>query len=273
MEKKEVREERDLVKENEIGYNVFMDPDVELMDSDGNFPSEYKSFTSNGGSLLFLIFLVIAVLLVIVIGEIHREKNSEVVELKPVVSSSVNIVEVFDVVDASKLPNVTGLIMAKEEIEDVKQDFIRVQEGELATRKDQLLKPYLIDYYDYAPYNAGNVGLKTVMNEIGYDSPKLLVSTFYNGIIDVVASNNLYRMHKENGAYTFFLYLPKKESEITVDEKFAYLNTFSCGGDTMYAITLLHGKDMVGEIPLSIHIKYLDGQETDFILHITKEYV
>ena len=231
-----------------IKYSVFMDPDVEFMDENGKFPSEYKE----SSVWKFLFFIIVATIMVILIIVFVNGLSRDVVQLKPT-SSSINIIDVGEVEAPTK-----------------EENHVRVLEGPLKEKLDDKIKPYFIDSYDYAPYNYGLVGLNTVMNEIGYDSPKLLVSTFYNGIIDVIGSG-YYRMHKENGNYIYYLYLPKQETEVFVEGK-AYLNEFYDSGKHMYAITLLHGNDVRGEIPLEIHVKYTDGYETFFTVKIEKDY-
>ena len=251
-------EKRKRAKEVRVSYtDVHDDPDIEFLGSDGKFPSETVDDTSKGDFLFYLVIILIAVVIMIVVGEITKEKKKENVVNLPAMSSTVEVSPV-GATEKPDAPHVT---------------ITRVQEGPL--KNSNIAESYFIDGYDYGPYNMGEKSLAQVMDELGfYDSPRLLASTFYNGIIDVLSSNNLYRLHKENGSYVFYLYLPKKEAEISVDETYSYLNVIPVDGENVYAITLLHGIDTVGEdIPIVVHILYEDGERNDFVLHVAKDYI
>ena len=257
---------------NAISYNVFMDPDVEFMDSNGNFPSDYKKISPTGKFLAVLFIVIIFIMLVIVIGDEISKKN-EPVELVPATSKTPTIEVIGETIEPTQTTIGTNPIG--------NYGFVRIFEENLA-KTDNTIKPYVIDGYDYAPYNMGITNLKKVMDEIGYEEPKLLVSTYYNGIIDVIGgrnSRNLYRMHKENGTYIYFLYLPKEEKEISVNEDYTILNTI-VGVDEngkefkTYGICFLHGKDIVGEdLPIHVNISYMDGSEDELEVLVTKDYV
>ena len=170
------------VKRNAIEYNVFMDPDVEFLDSDDKFPSEYRKETKKERTIIILIISIIIIIFMVFIVEINKNNKTEVAALNGTAST----IQVIDVgkYDATPIGN---------------KGFVRFQD--FTPVKSEENKPYIIDDYDYTPYNLGKVSLKEVMNEIGYEEPMLLVSTYYNGIIDVIGSRYLYRMHKENGSY------------------------------------------------------------------------
>ncbi|MBP3255367.1 MAG: hypothetical protein J6M60_02620 [Clostridia bacterium] len=227
------------------------------MDSDGNFPSEYETISA-GKFFLFLIIGIIIVAVMIVTGEIRQNSSKAVIELHPAVDSGITIIP----------------IDARQEGRELK----RVLEGELSSKKYEGLKPYEIDGYDFAPYNAGNMGIRTLFSQLKYDEPKLLVSTFYNGIIDVIGSRNLYREHPENGHYEYFLYLPKHAKKVSVNTEYTNLNEmyrYEEHGDqeSIYAVTFLHGKDIIGEnIPIVVNIQYDDGTSDKLEVFVTKNY-
>ena len=235
----------------EKSYNVFEDPDVEFMGEDGLFPSErlrilekqvriaiYDAMINYCESIVGPLPLVFLILLLC--GGCAKKLD---------------------------IPANAPVIITRVETEDAKEE---VKEEV----KEEALEPFLIDGYDFAPYNAKRSNIRETMDMLEYDEPRILVSTYYNGIIAILSNHNLFGMRQGNGSYIFFLYLPREDEveSITVNEDFELLNNFCFYDRNVYGITLLHGKDIVGDIPVEATVNYSDGTSETIGVMITKDY-
>lgn len=128
---------------------------------------------------------------------------------------------------------------------------------------------YIIDGIDFYPYNSGEEGLQEVMAKMNYDSLRVLVTTFYNGAVDILSDGNLYTMQEARGGYIFYLYFPKDPVEIS---KTDIINVEHIEGQyqrDIYSFTMNEiGENM--EVP--IYVTYADGTKEKITLYITKNY-
>lgn len=129
---------------------------------------------------------------------------------------------------------------------------------------------YIIDGIDFYPYNSGEEGLQEVMAKMNYDSLRILVTTFYNGAVDILSDGNIYRMQEERGGYIFYLYFPKDPVEIS---KTDIINVEHIEGQyqnhDIYSFTM-NGVGENMEVP--IYVTYADGTKENLTLYITKDY-
>lgn len=169
----------------------------------------------------------------------------------------------------------------KEEIATMTQmavphEYLEKQEQEEKERVENAREKLVIDGYDFASYNRGEISMMRVMKELSYTEPTLLVSTYYKGVIATLSDGNIFTMHKEYGDYAYYLYIPEglEVEEVSVGGDFE-LNTISNYeyGSTfdVYSITcFLVGKGTNIEMPITI--KLSDGTEKKMSVYITKSY-
>ena len=234
-------------------YNVFEDPDVEFMGEDGLFPSERMRILEKKIRLALYDAMI---------------KYYESI-VGPLLVFAIAIVMIMSCSGCAKKLDIPA---------NVPVNIIKVEAADISEEvevKEEVLEPFLIDGYDFAPYNARKANIRETLDMLEYDEPRVLVSTYYNGCIAILSNNNLYGMRQGNGSYIFFLYLPREDEveSITVNEDFELLNNFSFYDRNVYGITLLHGKDIVGDIPVEATITYKDGSSESIEVLITKDYV
>lgn len=133
---------------------------------------------------------------------------------------------------------------------------------------------YIIDGIDFYPYNIGEEGLQEVMDRMHYDSLRVLVTTFYNGAVDILADGNLYTMKKERGSYIYYIVFPKDPESIVIKSDCITLNHITSNGKYgNYNIYSFYMNNIVGEnLEVPINVTYIDGTIETLTLYITKKY-
>ena len=129
---------------------------------------------------------------------------------------------------------------------------------------------YTIDGIDFYPYNSGEEGLQEVMAKMNYDSLRILVTTFYNGAVDIIEDGNIYTMQEERGGYIFYMYFPKDPVEISTNDAInvEYIDG-KYGDKDIYSFTF----NEVGEnLEVPIYVTYSDGTKEKITIYITKDY-
>ena len=158
----------------------------------------------------------------------------------------------------------------------VPHEYLEKQEAEEKARVEKAQEELIIDGYDFASYNRGEISMMRVMKELYYTEPTLLVSTYYKGVIATLSNGNIFTMHQEYGNYAYYLYIPEgmEVEEVSVGGDFE-LNTISNYeyGTTfdVYAITCFLVKKGTN-IEMPITIKLADGTVKMLSVYITKDY-
>ena len=129
---------------------------------------------------------------------------------------------------------------------------------------------YIIDGIDFYPYNSGEEGLQEVMAKMNYDSLRILVTTFYNGAVDILEDGNIYTMQEERGGYIFYMCFPKDPVEISTNDiiNVEYIDG-QYGDKDIYSFSM----NEVGEnLEVPIYVTYSDGTKEKITIYITKDY-
>ena len=241
-------------------YDIYMDPDVEFMDELGMFEKDRKeydrSITEKYVNVVRIILVVSLVLLVCLMSSCSRRE--------PVVEETI----VGGITVAEEIATMTGI--------SVPHEYLEKQEAEEKARVEKAQEELIIDGYDYASYNRGEISMMSVMKELNYTEPTLLVSTYYKGVIATLTDGNIFTMHREYGNYSYYLFIPKgmEVEDVSVGGDFE-LNTISNYeyGTTfdVYAITCFLVKKGTN-IEMPVNIKLADGTVKKLSVYITKEY-
>ena len=218
-------------------YDVRNDPDIEWIELDAEEKEEKEKHFSPFAIVLLVLFGIFMIMLLEIV---IFQKDEEIAELSNSATSiNVTQVEVADETDAAE------------------------------PKKTLIPGIDVIDGIDFSRYNEKKESIEEIMPELRqYDTLHVFVSTYYGGAEAILASNNLFRQHKELGSYQYYLVFPKEPKMVNVSQN-VHLNVF----DGLYCFTFLHGDDIQGDnIEVDIDVTYEDESEETCKLYVTKEY-
>ena len=252
-------------KDNEDRYDVYEDSDIEFLNGEGEFCNvESEKKVLHISEVVFFVIVVLAIMFCIWVN-IRPQKIITAKEKKMSVKEEINSMKDWP-------ESVPKEYVQKQK--KLKEQYAKnVEPVDANSPYHYGLSSYVIDGYDFIQFNAGEVGLREVFDDLDYTEARLLAFTFENGITDVLKDMDKYVLMEDH--YMFYIYTPENKPIYDISAEGSVILQKNVSHESgqrveIYFFTLDDYFFKNTPMPVKVNISYADGTTETLTVSISK---